>query len=34
MRRLGFLQGEFTIPDDFDRIGEDEMVRLFEGDPE
>jgi prevent-host-death family protein len=34
MRRLGFLQGQFTIPDDFDRIGEDEITRLFEGDPE
>jgi prevent-host-death family protein len=34
MRRLGFLLGQFTIPDDFDRIGNDEIVRLFEGDPE
>ena len=33
-RRLGFLQGQFTIPDDFDRMGEVEIVRLFEGDPE
>jgi prevent-host-death family protein len=34
MRRLGFLQVQFPIPDDFDRIGEDEIVRLFEGDTE
>jgi prevent-host-death family protein len=34
MRRLGFLQGQFTIPDDFDRMGNDEIRRLFEGDPE
>jgi prevent-host-death family protein len=33
MRRLGFLLDQFTIPDDFDRMGEDEIVRLFEGDP-
>jgi prevent-host-death family protein len=31
-RRLGFLEGQYTIPDDFDRMGEDEIVRLFEGD--
>jgi len=31
MRRLGFLAGEFSIPDDFDRMGEEEIVRLFEG---
>jgi prevent-host-death family protein len=34
VRRLGFLKGQFTIPDDFDRMGEDEIARLFEGDPE
>jgi len=32
MRRMGFLEGQYTIPDDFDRMGEDEIVRLFEGD--
>ncbi len=31
MRRLGFLAGELSVPDDFDRIGEAEIVRLFEG---
>jgi prevent-host-death family protein len=33
MRRLGFLKGQFTIPDDFDRIGQDEIIGIFEGDP-
>jgi prevent-host-death family protein len=36
MRRFGFLAaefaaGRFSIPDDFDRIGEEEIVRMFEG---
>lgn len=30
-RRLGFLAGRFTVPDDFDRMGSDEIGRLFEG---
>jgi prevent-host-death family protein len=30
-RRLGFLAGEFTIPDDFDQMGQDEIIKLFEG---
>ena len=29
-RRLGFLAGEFLIPDDFDRMGEDQIATLFE----
>ena len=29
IRRLGFLQGAFTVPDDFDRMGEDEIAALF-----
>ena len=28
-RRLGFLKGEFEIPDDFDRMGEREIAALF-----
>ena len=28
-RRLGFLQGQIAVPDDFDRMGEDEIARLF-----
>lgn len=33
-RRLGFLAGRFSVPDDFDQMGQDEIIRLFEGDPE
>jgi prevent-host-death family protein len=33
MRRLGFMVGEnMAVPDDFDRMGEDEIARLFDGD--
>jgi prevent-host-death family protein len=32
VRRLGFLAGQFTIPEDFDRMGEAEIERLFTGD--
>ena len=28
-RRLGFLAGEITTPDDFDRMGQDEFERRF-----
>lgn len=31
-RRLGFMAGEIAVPDDFDRMGQDEIERLF-GDP-
>ena len=30
-RRLGFLVGEVTVPDDFDRMGEKEIEQLFGG---
>ncbi len=30
-RRLGFLQGQLTVPDDFDRMGRDEIANLFAG---
>ena len=30
-RRLGFLAGEIRVPDDFDRMGESEIERLFGG---
>ena len=33
-RRLGFLAGQFTIPPNFDRMGEDEISSLFEGEDE
>lgn len=30
-KRLGFLQDQFTIPEDFDHLGSEEISRLFEG---
>jgi prevent-host-death family protein len=27
--RLGFMAGQITVPDDFDRMGGDEIERLF-----
>jgi prevent-host-death family protein len=32
-RRFGFLAGQFTVPDDFNRMCEDEILELFEGKP-
>lgn len=29
--RLGFMAGEFAVPDDFDQMGSDSIVSLFEG---
>lgn len=31
MQRLGFLAGQVRVPDDFDRMGAEEVVQLFEG---
>jgi len=31
VRRIGFLEGRFKVPDDFDRMGEDEIAAMFEG---
>lgn len=31
-QRLGFLRGRARVPDDFDRMGEDEIRSLFERD--
>ena len=28
-RRLGFLKGQFKIPDDFDTMGQAEIAKLF-----
>jgi len=28
-RRLGFLKGEIEVPDDFDRMAENEIANLF-----
>jgi hypothetical protein len=31
VRRLGFLPGPFSIPDDFDTMGRSEIERMFQG---
>jgi prevent-host-death family protein len=30
-KRIGFLSGRLVIPDDFDRMGEDEITDMFGG---
>jgi prevent-host-death family protein len=30
-RRLGFLKGQIQVPDDFDRLDEDNIADMFEG---
>ena len=30
-RRLGFMQGQFQIPEDFDSMGADQIRAMFEG---
>ena len=30
-KRIGFLEGQFTIPDDFDEMAREEIQQLFEG---
>jgi prevent-host-death family protein len=30
-RRLGFLRGPVTVPDDFDTMGQEEIEKLFHG---
>jgi predicted O-linked N-acetylglucosamine transferase (SPINDLY family) len=30
-RRIGFIAGEFTVPDDFDEMYQEEIIRMFEG---
>ena len=31
VKRLGFLSGQISVPDDFDRLGEEEIMRIFSG---
>jgi len=31
MKRLGFLAGQIQVPDDFDRMGDEAISRLFDG---
>ena len=33
-RRLGFGSGKFQVPDDFDKMGAEEIRKMFEGEPE
>jgi prevent-host-death family protein len=33
VKRLGFLAGEISVPDDFDEIGAQEIAQLFGGNP-
>ena len=30
-RRVGFMAGQFSVPDDFDRMGGEEIEQLFGG---
>ena len=30
VRRLGFMAGQIQVPDDFDRMGDEEIQRVFE----
>jgi hypothetical protein len=30
-KRIGFLKDQIAVPDDFDRMGQDEIAALFEG---
>jgi prevent-host-death family protein len=31
VKRLGFMAGQITVPDDFDEMGRDEIERIFSG---
>jgi len=31
VRRLGFMAGQIAVPDDFDRMGKEEIERIFGG---
>ena len=32
VNRFGFMKGRFTVPDDFDDMGRDEIRAMFDGD--
>jgi prevent-host-death family protein len=32
-RRLGFLSGQISVPDDFDHMGSNHIAQLFSGEP-
>jgi antitoxin (DNA-binding transcriptional repressor) of toxin-antitoxin stability system len=31
IKRLGFMAGQISVPDDFDRMGEEEIEQIFTG---
>ena len=31
VRRLGFMAGQISVPDDFDRMGKEDIERIFGG---
>lgn len=31
IRRLGFMEGDISVPDDFDRMGQEEIEGIFGG---
>jgi prevent-host-death family protein len=31
VRRLGFMSGQISVPEDFDRMGKEEIERIFGG---
>ena len=31
VRRLGFMAGQIAVPDDFDRMGAEEIEQIFDG---
>jgi prevent-host-death family protein len=31
IKRLGFMAGQISVPEDFDRLGEEEIERIFTG---
>ena len=33
IKRFGFMAGQISVPDDFDRMGDTAIARLFEGGP-
>ncbi len=33
VKRVGFMEGQGTVPDDFDRMGEAEIEQMFGGEP-
>jgi prevent-host-death family protein len=33
IRRIGFMTGQISVPDDFDRMGIDDIDRMFGGKP-